>query len=305
MSSPKGSCEKATASSYSTNRQVALKPARIFLLTLLALLCFAGNSLLCRLALRNSLIDAASFTFIRLVAGAIVLCVIAIARRQRALQSGGWTSGFALFSYAAAFSFAYISLPAGTGALLLFGAVQFTMIFWALRRGERLSIAQAFGLLLALAGLVALVFPGMTSPPLLGSVLMIAAGVAWGVYSLRGQGPGDAATVTAGNFIRSLPFATLLSVAFVSRIEASARGIIYATASGAITSGVGYLLWYSALPSLSSTTAATVQLSVPVLAALGGIALLREEPTLRLIASSIAVLSGIAMVIRKQRRSRV
>ncbi|MFN2474864.1 MAG: DMT family transporter [Chthoniobacterales bacterium] len=277
-----------------------MKPARIFSLTVLAMLCFAGNSLLCRLALRNSLIDAASFTSIRLISGAVLLFVIATFRSQRPLQGGSWFSAFALFSYAAAFSFAYISLPAGTGALLLFGAVQSTMIFWGLRRGESFGWSQVFGLIVALAGLVALVLPGLASPPLRGSMLMITAGVAWGVYSLRGKRGGDAASSTAGNFIRVIPFAVVLTVAFSGRVHADHVGLICALLSGAITSGIGYVLWYAVLPSLASTSAGTVQLSVPVLAAVGGITLLGEQPTLRFVLASVAVLSGIAIVIWNQ-----
>lgn len=265
------------------------------------MLCFAGNSLLCRLALRNPLIDAASFTAVRLVSGAAVLFLIAMLRRQRLMQSGSWLSAFALFWYAAAFSFAYISLPAGVGALLLFGAVQSTMIFWGLRRGEGLRLAQVLGLILALGGLVALVLPGLSSPPLIGSMLMITAGVAWGVYSLRGKGTGDPASATAGNFIRAIPFAIVLILVFLSRAHADAIGMSYAIASGAITSGIGYVLWYAVLPSLAATSAGTVQLCVPVLAAIGGIVILGEQPTWRFVLSSGAVLTGIAIVIWNQK----
>ncbi len=261
------------------------------------MLCFAGNSLLCRLALRYSLIDAASFTSIRLISGAVVLTFIGAFRGHRPLQSGSWTSALALFWYAAAFSLAYISLPAGTGALLLFGAVQSTMICWGLRRGEAFGWRQVFGLLLALAGLVALVFPGLTSPPLMGSMLMITAGVAWGVYSLRGKGTADPASATAGNFIRAIPFTIALSVGFLSRAHLDWVGIIYAIVSGAITSGIGYVLWYAVLPNLAATSAGTVQLCVPVLAAIGGIAVLGEQPTLRFVLASVALLTGIAIVI--------
>jgi drug/metabolite transporter (DMT)-like permease len=223
---------------------------------------------------------------------------------KRGTNSGDWFSAAALFAYAAAFSFAYRSLTAGTGALILFGAVQATMILWDLRSGGRLRIVQLAGLALALAGLVGLVLPGLAAPPLLGSVLMALAGIAWGIYSLRGRGASDPARITAGNFARAVPFALALSVAMVASASVDTMGIVYAVASGAITSGLGYTIWYSVLPSLKATTAATLQLSVPVIAAIGGVAFMGESLTVRLVAASVAVLGGIALVIRdKQRKS--
>ena len=270
---------------------------RIVILTLLAMVAFASNSLLCRLALRQTTIDAASFTLIRLLSGVIALWLIVITRKPGRPTAGNWTSALALFAYAAAFSFAYISLSVGTGALLLFGMVQATMIFWGLRKGERLNARQWFGLAIALGGLVALVFPGLSAPPIGGALLMTGAGIAWGIYSLRGKGAGDPTSVTAGNFWRSVVFATVLSMALLRWTNLDPAGIRYAIVSGAIASGVGYVIWYSALPGLKATTAATVQLSVPVLAAVGGILFLSESITLRLLLASLLILGGIGLVI--------
>jgi drug/metabolite transporter (DMT)-like permease len=270
---------------------------RVVILTLLAMAAFASNSLLCRLALRQTTIDAASFTLIRLLSGVIALWLIVITRKPGRPTAGNWTSALALFAYAAAFSFAYISLSVGTGALLLFGMVQATMIFWGLRKGERLNARQWFGLAIALGGLVALVFPGLSAPPIGGALLMTGAGIAWGIYSLRGKGAGDPTSVTAGNFWRSVVFAAVLSMALLRWTNLDPAGIRYAIVSGAIASGVGYVIWYSALPGLKATTAATVQLSVPVLAAVGGILFLSESITLRLLLASLLILGGIGLVI--------
>jgi drug/metabolite transporter (DMT)-like permease len=270
---------------------------RVVILTLLAMVAFASNSLLCRLALRQTTIDAASFTLIRLLSGVIALWLIVITRKPGRPTAGNWTSALALFAYAAAFSFAYISLSVGTGALLLFGMVQATMIFWGLRKGERLNARQWFGLAIALGGLVALVFPGLSAPPIGGALLMTGAGIAWGIYSLRGKGAGDPTSVTAGNFWRSVVFAAVLSMALLRWTNLDPAGIRYAIVSGAIASGVGYVIWYSALPGLKATTAATVQLSVPALAAVGGILFLSESITLRLLLASLLILGGIGLAI--------
>ena len=270
---------------------------RFVILTLLAMVAFASNSLLCRLALRQTTIDAASFTLIRLLSGAIALWLIVITRKTARNTAGSWTSAFALFTYAAAFSFAYISLSAGTGALLLFGAVQATMILWGLRKGERLNLQQWFGLAIALGGLITLVSPGLSAPPIGGALLMTGAGIAWGIYSLRGKGAGDPTSVTAGNFWRSVVFAAVLNTALLRWINLDLAGVCYAIVSGAIASGIGYVIWYSALPGLKATTAATVQLSVPVLAAIGGILFLSESITSRLVFASLLILGGIGLVI--------
>jgi drug/metabolite transporter (DMT)-like permease len=271
--------------------------ARILILTSLAMIAFAGNSLLCRAALNHTGIDAASFTTIRLVSGAVMLWLVAQTRRGTRTGGGNWLSALALFAYAAGFSFAYVSLPAASGALLLFGAVQVTMIGHGIWAGERLVKVQLVGLLLAFGGLVGLLLPGLSAPPLFGSVLMLGAGVAWGVYSLRGKGVGDPTRVTAGNFLRAAPIAAVLSLFMLNRSSLDTAGLWYAVASGALASGIGYAIWYTALPALKATNAATVQLSVPVIAALGGIVFLGEPLTLRLVLASAAILGGIALVI--------
>ena len=296
-----------------------------FALTLLAMLAFAGNSLLCRLALKHTGIDAASFTSIRIVSGALVLWMIVrlrghsrmgtlpttpqafptlvgtshihVGRMRGGGVAGNWLSALALFAYAACFSFAYVSLPAATGALLLFGAVQATMIGYGLWIGERLELRQSTGLICAFAGLVWLMLPGVSAPPLIASTLMLAAGCAWGVYSLHGKGVADPTGATMGNFLRAVPFAIALSALALPRTSLDRDGICYAIASGALTSGIGYAIWYTALRGLKATRAAAVQLSVPVLAAIGGIALLGEPISLRLLIASTAILGGIALVI--------
>lgn len=266
-------------------------------LTSLAMIAFAGNSLLCRVALKDTSIDAASFTTIRLVSGAATLWLVVRMGRSTPAGSGNWLSAFALFAYAAGFSFAYVSLPAATGALLLFGAVQSTMIGYGIWVGERLPKTQLVGLVLAIGGLIGLLLPGFSAPPLSGAVLMLGAGVAWGVYSLRGKGTGDPIKVTAGNFLRAAPLAAALSLLMHGGTSLDSRGVWYAVASGALTSGIGYAIWYTALPALRASTAATVQLSVPVIAALGGVVSLGESISLRLVLASVAILGGIALVI--------
>ena len=277
--------------------------ARAIALTSLAMIAFAGNSLLCRAALKDTSIDAASFTAIRLLSGAVMLWLVARMSRGTLSGRGNWPSAFALFAYAAGFSFAYVSLPAATGALLLFGAVQATMIGRGIWVGERLRRLQLVGLVLALAGLVGLLLPGLSAPPLYGSILMLGAGVAWGVYSLRGKGVGDPIKVTGGNFLRAVPIAAVLSVLTYQGVSLDSAGLLYAVSSGALASGIGYAIWYTALPALKATSAATVQLSVPVIAALGGIIFLGETLTLRLVLASVAILGGIALVILEKQRA--
>ncbi len=279
-----------------------MTPARIIVLTTLAMIAFAGNSLLCRVALKHTSIDPASFITVRLASGALMLWLVVRLTRASAAGHGNWLSALALFAYAAAFSFAYVSLSAGTGALLLFGAVQATMIGYGMWSGERLHGLQLAGLAMALAGLIGLLLPGVSAPPLTGALLMIGAGMAWGVYSLRGKGAGDPTRVTAGNFLRTVPIALALSVLNLHAATFDAAGFGYAIASGALASGLGYAIWYSALPALKSTAAATVQLSVPAIAAAGGILFLGEPLSLRLILASTAILGGIALVIANQRR---
>jgi drug/metabolite transporter (DMT)-like permease len=276
--------------------------ARALALTLLALIAFAGNSLLCRAALAHTAIDPASFTTVRLLSGAVILWVFVLLRSGRTTQGGNWTSALALFAYAAGFSFSYTHLTAAAGALILFGAVQTTMIGYGLWRGERMQAAQVAGLVLALGGLLGLLLPGLSAPPLMGALLMLGAGVAWGVYSLRGKGAGDPLKVTAGNFVRAAPMALALSVLLSSSYSGDSTGVMYAVLSGALASGVGYVIWYAALPLLKATTAATVQLSVPVIAALGGIAFLGEQLTLRLVVAAAAIIGGIALVVLERKR---
>ena len=273
--------------------------ARIIALTSLAMIAFAGNSLLCRAALKHTGIDAASFTTIRLISGAVMLTLVARMRGGVSAGRGNWLSAFALVAYAAGFSFAYVSLPAATGALLLFGAVQATMIGHGVWVGERLGRLQLVGLMLAFGGLVGLLLPGLSRPPLYGAALMLGAGVAWGVYSLRGKSAGDPIMVTAGNFLRAVPIAAALSVLSVLMLKVALdnAGFCYAASSGALASGIGYAIWYTVLPALKATKAATVQLSVPVIAALGAVVFLGEPITLRLVLASAAILGGIALVI--------
>lgn len=277
--------------------------ARVVTLTSLAMIAFAGNSVLGRAALEETTIDAASYTSIRLVSGALMLALLVSMKRANPIRSGNWLSAFPLFAYAAAFSFAYIDLHTGIGALLLFGAVQATMIGHGIWSGERLNKIQTFGFVLAVGGLVGLLLPGFTAPPLFASVLMLAAGVSWGIYSLRGKGVSDPLRSTAGNFIRASSIAVVLSIAMLSNVSLDNTGVLLAICSGAITSGIGYAIWYAVLPNLKSTHAATVQLSAPIIATLGGIAFLSEPLTLRLVLASAATLGGIAMVILEKRNA--
>jgi drug/metabolite transporter (DMT)-like permease len=274
---------------------------QLFALTVVAMLAFAANSVLCRLALKNTSIDAATFTTLRLVAGAVMLALLVSLRTGKRNLGGNWTSTLALFAYAVTFSFAYIGLSAGTGALLLFAAVQTTMIVDTMLRGERLRPIQWLGFTLSLAGLVVLVLPGISAPPLTSAILMLAAGISWGAYSLRGRGCIDPAGDTAGNFVRCVPLSLAASAIFWSNVHFDNLGALYAVLSGAIASGLGYVIWYTALRGLSGTKAAVVQLSVPVIAAFGGILFLGESMTLRLILACVAILGGIGLVVLERR----
>lgn len=292
---------QALPDEFTVSGRQAMTLARVATLTTLAMLAFAGNSLLCRVALKDTTIDAASFTSIRLASGACMLWLVVHLRHSAAAGSGNWRSATALFAYAACFSYAYVTLSAATGALLLFGAVQATMIGYGFWAGERLRAMQLVGVALAMAGLVGLLLPGLSAPPLVGSLLMLGAGVAWGVYSLRGKGAGDPTRVTAGNFLRAVPIAAALSLLMLGSASFDLAGAGYAVASGALASGLGYAIWYSALPALKSTSAASIQLSVPAIAAVGGILFLGEDLTLRLVLASVAILGGIALVILEKR----
>lgn len=276
-------------------------PVRTLLATALAMLAFAGNSLLCRLALRDTALDPASFTGVRLLAGALTLWLLLRLGSQPAKKGGSWAGACALFVYAAGFSFAYRQLDTGVGALLLFGAVQLGMLLHGLRHGERLGAWGCGGLLLALGGLVALLLPGAGAPAPGGAALMLLAGLAWAVYSLLGRGAVDPLAATAGNFLRAIPLTLLLSLALAAYSQPDPLGLCYALLSGALTSGLGYAVWYSALRGLGSLQAATVQLSVPILAALAGALLLGEALSLRLALAAVAVLGGIALVLGTER----
>lgn len=277
-------------------------------LTSLALLAFAGNSLLCRLALKNTAIDPASFTSVRLGSGALVLALLVAWRGRgrggsaRPWVAGDWTAALALFVYAAGFSFAYVSLSAATGALLLFGVVQTTMIGWGLWHGERLRPLQWAGLTAASAGLVWLLLPGLATPSLAAGLLMGSAGIAWAVYTLRGRSTvqnsgGDPTAVTAGNFLRATPMALGVSLLMAAQARWDAPGLLLALASGALASGAGYAVWYTALRGLTATRAAILQFSVPALATAGGVVLLGEPLTPHLLGASLAVLGGVLVVI--------
>lgn len=275
--------------------------ARTALLTAIAMIAFAANSLLCRLALGAGEIDAASFTTIRVVAGALTLVLISLAqRRPPSREHANWRAAAALFVYMIFFSFAYIWLGAATGALILFGAVQLTMFAVALARGERLTLGGWAGLAIAAAGLVYLVSPGLTAPDPGGAALMAVAGAAWGVYSLLGKGASNPLAATTMNFLYCAPLVAIVSVVAIGQLELSTKGAVYALASGALASGCGYVIWYAALRGLSAGRAATVQLSVPVIAAIGAVLFLSEAITLRLVLASAATLGGIALVLAQR-----
>lgn len=283
--------------------------ARTLLLTVVTLIAFASNSVLCRLALADGEIDAASFTFFRLVSGAFFLWLVfhlpARYRRSEA-RAGSWPMAVALFAYAICFSFAYLSLSAATGGLILFGCVQATMITYGIAKGERPSLVEWLGFAIALGGLVYLFLPKLEAPSIVGGSLMALAGIAWGAYSLLGKAAANPSLATAGNFIRTLPFAIVLLLGFplgLNHNDFTTRGVVIAVVSGAITSGLGYVVWYHALQGLTATRAAVVQLAVPIIVALGGIAFLGEKMTVTLAVSGLLILGGIATVIFGRSRS--
>jgi drug/metabolite transporter (DMT)-like permease len=275
--------------------------AKTALLTLVAMLAFAANPLLCRMAMGQGLIDAATFTTVRVSAGALILSLLLVPRWLRGRRaSGNWRAAVMLFAYMACFSFAYLSLGAGTGTLILFGAVQLTMFISALRGGEYFALWSWAGLALAIGGLVYLLSPGVTAPDTTGALLMMVAGIAWGLYSVLGRGIADPLEATAANFIYAVPLVILVSLVFRADFQASREGYLLAIASGAATSGLGYAIWYAALKGLSGIRAATVQLSVPVIAAFGGVVLLSEDITWRLVIASAATLGGVAIVLAQR-----
>ncbi|MBC7280186.1 MAG: DMT family transporter [Hoeflea sp.] len=278
------------------------------------MMAFAANSVLGRMATGSgatALIDPASYSAVRLLSGAAMLWVLVIVTgnggKGKALApSGSWGSAFALFAYATAFSYAYVALDTGTGALILFACVQATMIGWSLREGDRPSRIEWLGLITAFGAFVWLVSPGLSAPDPLAAAAMALSGIAWGVYSLRGRNLADPLKATAGNFLMSSAFVAPLAVVVLAAqlpVHASLRGLALATLSGAVTSGLGYALWYRALRQIGAAQGAIVQLTVPVIAAIGGVLLLDEDWTLRLILSSLLILGGVAMaILAKQRR---
>ena len=278
--------------------------ANTLVLTAATMVAFAANSILCRLALGVGLIDAASFATIRTISGALVLAGILLLRQKPVTARPDWRSVLALYLYMVFFAFAYLSLSAGTGALILFGAVQLTMFTVALQNGEHFPAVSWAGLALAIGGLVYLVSPGLTAPDPLGAALMTVAGIAWGAYSLVGRSAADPTEATAHNFVYAVPLVVVTSLVFLGDFEVTAAGAGYAVASGAVASAIGYAIWYTALKGLSGTGAATVQLSVPVIAAIGGVLLLSEAVTLRLVVASAATLGGVALVLTQRNRSR-
>lgn len=278
-----------------------------------ALVAFAANSLLCRAALGGGQLDPASFATLRVAAGAVTLVALTRLRRRTAgapgaaggspgAIGGDWRAAFFLFAYMMAFAFAYVTLRTGTGALLLFGTVQATMIVKAHRSGERPRPAEWLGLLLALGGLVYLVLPGLAAPPLMGAFEMVAAGLAWGFYSLHGRGSRDPLADTAGNFARALPLVAAVSLAGLAPARVTPQGALLAVTSGALASGLGYVIWYAALPALKATQAAVLQLAVPILAALGGVLLLGERVTPRLLVAMALILGGVSLAMAARGR---
>ncbi|MEL7230994.1 MAG: DMT family transporter [Pseudomonadota bacterium] len=270
--------------------------ARIAALTAIAMIAFAANSVIGRLALIEGEIGAGSFALVRLISGALALLIILTFQRVRPL--GTWSGALALLTYAGFFSYAYIALPAGTGAVILFAVVQVTMIGWGISQGERPGAFQWVGLAMAFTALIWLVSPGVEAPSLIASLSMVIAGLGWGVYSLLGRGAGNPTAMTAGNFVRASLIACLIApILLLSSPEPlpSGRGVGLAVVSGALTSGLGYAIWYTALKGLSATRASIAQLSVPAIAAIGGVVFLREPITLRFALATALILGGVAL----------
>jgi drug/metabolite transporter (DMT)-like permease len=266
--------------------------------TILALVAFAANSVLCRVALRNGSIDPASFSTIRFASGALTLLLVTAFRGKRAMSSGSWMSAGILFLYAIPFSFAYTRVSAASGALILFGVVQLTMIIGGFLKGERPRPLRWFGLGLSIVGLVYLLLPGIGKPPLLGAAMMSLAGFGWGAYSLRGRTAASPLEQTTSNFVRSVPLILVVTLLTMRQLHIEGVGALFAAISGIVASGAGYVIWYSALRGLTATTAAVVQLAVPILAAAGGVVLLGESLSPRLVIASGMVLTGIAIAIK-------
>jgi len=268
-----------------------------FIYTMLALIAFAANSVLCRVALRNGAIDPASFSTIRFASGALTLLAITSFTGKRALAAGSWTSAGILFLYAIPFSFAYTRVSAAAGALILFGVVQLTMITAGLWKGERPRPLQWFGMGLSIAGLIYFLLPGIGTPSLPGAAMMSLAGFGWGAYSLRGRMTANPLAQTTSNFVRTVPLLLCASLLTISQFHIEGVGALFAAISGVMASGAGYVVWYSALRGLTATRAAVVQLAVPILAATAGVVFLGEMLSPRLVLSSALVLGGIAIAI--------
>ncbi|UJX26936.1 DMT family transporter [Pseudoalteromonas sp. CF6-2] len=273
------------------------------LYTFLALSAFAANSLLCRMALHSGDIDPWSFTAIRLFSGAIMLLLLFSWQVKRvasdeSVDKGNNISAVSLFIYAVCFSVAYVELDTGTGALILFSAVQLTMIGYSIFNKERLSLLQWVALIVAFAGFIYLMLPSAAVPSLLPAILMTLSGAAWGVYSIRGKQCRAPLQATTFNFLRSLIFVpALIFAAFFQWPSISFSGIALAVASGAFASGVGYSIWYLALPKLKSSQAAVVQLTVPVLAIVAGMVFLNEQITLQLMVASALILGAVLVFL--------
>lgn len=279
-------------------------PVATLLLTALTMTLFAANSVLCRLALLEAGMDPVSYTALRLVSGAAMLWLILALRGAHPLRAGNWRAALALFAYMACFSRAYVELPTAVGTLIIAVAVQTTMVGAGIRMGERPRSGQALGIGIALAGLVFLLLPGLTAPPLISSLIIFVSGAAWAVYSLCGRGSGDPAAATAGNFLRCVPLVAVMLLCFHSRLTVSGAGVAYALTAGALASALGYIVWYMVVPRFTVTTAAVVQLSVPVITAAGGVVFVGEDITLRLVVSSAAILGGIFFAVASAHRRR-
>lgn len=268
------------------------------ILTSLALIAFASNSVICRLALGNNTIDASSFTIIRLFSGAIVLLFLVKFSNstKRILSKGNWLVSSMLFIYAASFSYAYKSLDTGTGALILFGAVQITIILFAIIQGNILNNKEWMGVFISLFGFIYLVLPGVNTPPLVGFILMAIAGISWGIYTIKGFTSNSPLIDTCSNFIKTIPLILILFLITIKDATYSIEGVLLACISGGITSGIGYAIWYMAIKGLTKTQTAVVQLLVPILAAFGGVLFMSENISLRLVIAAILILGGILTV---------
>jgi len=294
--------EEEKAFSSATMKMIPVR--KTFGYTLLALIAFAGNSIICRIALKETAIEPAFFTSIRLISGAIVLMLIVLltAKPDETKSKGSWFSAAMLFIYAAAFSYAYVSLETGTGALILFGVVQITMIAYSLFSGNKMNHTEWLGVAVALCGFLYLMLPGAKAPSVLGFALMTISGIAWGVYSIRGKTTKNPLQDTAYNFLRTIPFLLLLLYFLLQESNYSKTGVFLALFSGVVTSGLGYIIWYTALKGLTTIQASVVQLFVPVLAGLGGLILMNEAISFRLFVAALLILGGILLLIVKKNK---